>query len=76
MLLEVLIDVQSGCCSVINRDLSLSLLRCHLLLAVLFQGNGEKQVIYLRIKQQEKSPNTAQVKVAALEGPRQINTAS
>ena len=27
-----------------------------------FQGDGEKQVIYLRLEQQEKFPNTAQVK--------------
>lgn len=59
---------------VIKRDVSTSPLRCHLLLAVLcFQGDGKEQVIYLRIKQQEKFPNTAQVKVSTLEGPGQIN---
>ncbi|KAF7486464.1 Hypothetical predicted protein [Marmota monax] len=39
-----------------------------------FQRDGGKQVIYLRIKLQEKFPSTAQVKVITLEDPTQINS--
>lgn len=45
----------------------------HISCAIQFQGDGEEQAIFHRIKQQEKFPNTAQVKVATFEDPRQIS---
>lgn len=75
--LEVVIDAQKWLVSCHQQGLKHQPIQMPFpTISAVFQGDSRKQVIYLRIRQQEKLRSRTQVKVVSLETPRQTNKPS